>query len=196
MTELEWRRYAIDDETVAAIEAMRPVLEETEEQAERERCMPDVAVSAIRASGVWKTAVPKAVGGWEASPVLEYEITEAVSRISTAAGWTAFIGSFHTSLPAAYMGDEATKAMFGGPEWPVVAGNFAPMGSAEIVDGGVRVSGNYGFASGINHANWVAGGCMVAGADVPGGEFSASAGTDRRRCLSGSRPRTRTYRAR
>ncbi len=162
MSDLKWRRYALGDATAAAIEAMRPVLEATEVQAEQERRMPEAAVQAIRASGVWKTAVPAVLGGWEASPVLEFEITEAISRISTAAGWTAFIGSFHTSLPAAYLGDAAVAEMFGGDQWPVVAGNFAPLGTSEIVDGGIKVSGRYGFGSGINHADWVGGGCMVS----------------------------------
>ena len=166
MPELEWRRYEMDEETAAAIEAMRPVLEETELQAEQERCMPDAAVKAIRDSGVWKTAVPESLGGWEASPVVEFEITEAISRISASAAWTAFIGSFHTSLPAAYLGDQAISEMFGGDQWPVVAGNFAPMGKSEAVDGGVRVTGKYGFASGINHADWVAGGCMVSDGEM------------------------------
>jgi indole-3-acetate monooxygenase len=41
------------------------------------------------------------------------------------------------------------------------AGVFAPTGGAVRVEGGVRVSGRWQFASGITHCDWVWAGCMV-----------------------------------
>lgn len=161
MSNFEWRRYAMTDEQAEAIERLRPVLEATEVQAEEDRRMPADAVEALRASGLWRLASPRAVGGDEADPLVEFEVYEAVSRISTVAGWTTFIGSIHTAFVLAYAGDEAVAAMFEGDEVPVVAGQMAPLGRGEIVDGGLRITGRYSWGSGINHASWVMGGVIV-----------------------------------
>jgi alkylation response protein AidB-like acyl-CoA dehydrogenase len=169
MAELSWRRYAVDDQTLERIEAIRPVLERSEAVAERERCMPAEAVAAIRDAGLWLTASPRATGGHELMPLAEFEIYEAVSRISTVAGWTVFIGSFHTSLVAAHVGENAIAEMYAPGQSPLVAGQLGPFGRAEMGDGGLRVTGRYSWGSGINHASWVVGGALLARDDGPPG---------------------------
>jgi indole-3-acetate monooxygenase len=160
MVRVDWRRYELTDELHSAVERLRPVLEETEVQAEQDRRMPPVAVEALRESGLWRLASPAVLGGMEASPLLQFEVYEAISRISTAGGWTAFIGSIHTAWPLAYLrGDEAAESI-AKSDPPVVAGQLAPVGRAEVVDGGLRVTGRYSWGSGINHATWVMGGAV------------------------------------
>src|SRR5262249_2272933 len=145
MSHLTWRRYAIDDHTLERVAAVESILGETEAAAERERRMPADAVAAIQDSGLWQIASPRAVGGDEVSPLVEYEVYEAVSRISTTGAWNVYIGSFNTSLIAAYVDDNAIDAMYRGGASPVVAGQFPPVGRAERVDGGLCVSGHYSW---------------------------------------------------
>jgi indole-3-acetate monooxygenase len=160
MIRVDWRRYTLTDELHSAVERLRPILEATEEQAERDRRMPPAVVEALKESGLWRLASPAVVGGMEADPLLEFEVYEAISRISTAGCWTAFIGSIHTAWPLAYVhGDEAAQSI-ANSDPPVVAGQLAPLGRAEVVDGGLRVTGRYSWGSGINHATWVMGGAL------------------------------------
>jgi alkylation response protein AidB-like acyl-CoA dehydrogenase len=63
-----------------------------------------------------------------------------------------------------YAGDEGFQAMWGEGRVALVAGQYAPMGTGTKVDGGLRVSGRYSWGSGIDHANWVLGACIVDGA--------------------------------
>ena len=129
--------------------------------AEQDRRLPAAAVEALRESGMLQVASPRSTGGLEASPLLEFEIYEAVSRIATAAGWTTFIGSFHTGWVLSHVSDKALKEMFADAEAPIVAGQLAPMGRAIAERGGIRVTGRYSWGSGINHATWVMGGTTV-----------------------------------
>jgi indole-3-acetate monooxygenase len=164
---LTWPRFVLDESLVSVIEDLRPALESTESVAERDRQAPQQLVDALRASELWRLASPQDVGGMEALPIVEFEVTEAIARISTSAAWTFFIGSFHTSVPAAYVSDEAAAKMYSGSQAPVVAGQLGPIGRASVSDGGILVSGNYSWGSGINHADWVIGGAMLSDGTGP-----------------------------
>ena len=50
----------------------------------------------------------------------------------------------------------------------VASASVAPNGSAEIVAGGHRLSGRWGFASGCDHAQWFLLGSMTKGAGDAG----------------------------
>ena len=47
------------------------------------------------------------------------------------------------------------RAMFGRPPDFRLAGSIRPEGRAIIADGGYIVTGQWDYASGINHANWL-----------------------------------------
>jgi indole-3-acetate monooxygenase len=58
------------------------------------------------------------------------------------------------------MNESGAREVFADPSAPA-AGIAAPAGAAVRVDGGVRVTGRWPFASGITHAEWVWAGCLV-----------------------------------
>lgn len=165
---LPWPAFELGDPLATMIEKIAPTLRATEDEAETLRHLPDVAVTALREAGLFKVSAPEAVGGLEASPVVEMEVFEAVTRASGSAGWNLFVGALHTALPAAYVSDEAAGTMWGGDDWAVVAGQMAPLGVAHEVPGGLRVSGRYSWGSGFRHATWVLAGARVAPADGAG----------------------------
>jgi alkylation response protein AidB-like acyl-CoA dehydrogenase len=163
---MHWHRFELDEATAATIESLRPVLTETERGAEDERKLPRDALDALLDAGLFKIALPREVGGLEAEPLFECEVYEAVARISPTACWNLFIGNLHTAIPTVYAGDEGFEAMWRDGSSPLVAGQYAPVGVGTKVDGGIRVSGRYSWGSGIDHANWVLGACMVDGAGL------------------------------
>ena len=52
----------------------------------------------------------------------------------------------------------------------IFAGSIQPTGTAEAVEGGLRVNGRWPFASGCQHADWIAGACVMTkdGQPLPG----------------------------
>lgn len=167
---LPWPAFELGDPLATMIEKIAPTLRASEDEAERLRHLPDAAVAALREAGLFRISAPSAVGGLEASPVVEMEVFEAVTRASGSAGWNLFVGALHTALPAAYVSDEAAADLWGGDDWAVVAGQMAPLGLAHEVDGGLRVSGRYSWGSGFHHATWVLAGVRVAPTGPDGGE--------------------------
>lgn len=155
-----WLPYRMTAEHAAIVERVRPLIEETELEAERDRQLPHRVYEALAAEGLFKVAMPKELGGWDVDPVVEVEVYEALSRISTAACWNVTAGCINTSWVGAYVSDEAAEEIFGRDD-VVVAGQAPPMGKGRAVPGGVRVTGTYSFGSGMSHARWVMGGYMV-----------------------------------
>jgi alkylation response protein AidB-like acyl-CoA dehydrogenase len=160
-----WPPYRLEAEHAAAVERVRPLIEETELEAERDRQLPRRVYEALAAEGLFRVALPKELGGWDVDPVTEVEVYEALSRISTSACWNVTAGCINTSWVGAYVADDAAEEIFGSGETVVAAGQAPPLGTGREVPGGVRVTGRYSFGSGMSHAHWVIGGYVVPSDD-------------------------------
>ncbi|MFI8931539.1 acyl-CoA dehydrogenase family protein [Streptomyces sp. NPDC053474] len=133
----------------------------------RRRLAPDV-VEALRDAGLMRCAAPASVGAAQAPPADALAGAETIARGDAATGWCVSI-AMATSLLAAYLPAAGAAEIFGDPR-SIAAGVWAPRGTARPVDGGLVVSGCWPFASGITHADYFFGGCLVEdGRGKPGG---------------------------
>jgi alkylation response protein AidB-like acyl-CoA dehydrogenase len=146
---------------LGAVESVREVLAACADEAETFRTLPTATVEALKTSGLLALKLPTVLGGAEADPVTQIEIIEAVTRIDTSAGWCTMTGATSIGLPGAFLADEAIAQIFIDGSLPTAAGTPRPVGIAVPTDGGYRVSGRWGFASGIRHAQWTIGGTRV-----------------------------------
>jgi alkylation response protein AidB-like acyl-CoA dehydrogenase len=126
--------------------------------SEQQGYLADDTVAALRASGLFATLLPRAVGGLEADPVTAIEVIAELSRADGSAGWTLMAGMVTNAIAAAYFGDEAVEEMFGAGTDVVCAGQIAPRGEAHVEGDGYRIRGRFGFGSGARHADWLFGG--------------------------------------
>lgn len=65
-----------------------------------------------------------------------------------------------TPIYAGFLGEDVAGRLLADPD-TVTAGAIMPMGRAERVPGGYRVTGQWHFGSGITHSTWVVGGVLV-----------------------------------
>lgn len=139
-------------ELLPAIRARRAEIEEG-------RRLPRDLADALKQTRIFALSVPRVIGGEEASPLEFMRVIEAVSTADGSAGWCAMVG-IGNNVAAGYMSEAGAREVFADPTAPL-AGIAAPAGAATRVDGGVRVSGRWPFASGISHARWLWAGCLV-----------------------------------
>jgi alkylation response protein AidB-like acyl-CoA dehydrogenase len=137
-------------------------------ETDRARQLPEELVSALRSSGLLRAGAPVEVDGLELAPGTALRCAEEVARGDASAGWCVSI-AITSSLLAAYLPSEAREELFGGGQG-IAAGVWAPRGKARPVDGGVVVSGRWGFCSGITHADLLFAGCFVDGDTLPTSE--------------------------
>jgi len=124
-------------------------------------------VDALSDTGLFGLLVPRQLGGAEADAPTTLAVFEELSRADGSTGWSFLANACTTAFAAAYTGDEAVAAMFGGARPVVHAGMLGPRGEAKRVDGGYLVHGRYSFGSGCGHADWIGAGTLV----TANGEF-------------------------
>jgi indole-3-acetate monooxygenase len=126
---------------------------------EQGRALPPVLVEKLAGSGLLRSGVPRELGGVEAPPAVSLETAEAVARGDASAGWCVSI-AMTSSLLSAYVTRKGAEEIFGDP-MTVAAGVWAPRGQGRRVDGGVVLSGQWAFCSGIPHADWLFAGFVL-----------------------------------
>ena len=147
--------------------AAREIAPRADAIEEARRLPPDV-VAALVEAGVFALAVPRSLGGHEATAATLLAVIEEIARADGAAGWCAMIGA-SSALMSAYLDETVAREVYGEPG-AITCGVFAPMGRAIAAPGGFRVSGRWPFASGCEHSGWRMGGAIVEGASpLPSG---------------------------
>src|SRR6202048_1871981 len=118
--------------------------------------VPRDMIASMKRAGIFRAATPKRFGG-EALPPHEFLRTiEAIAVADGSAAWVAAFGSANTYLAALPL-ETQRKIYADGPD-QVFAGGLYPLQAARAVEGGVRVTGRWRFASGCMAADWIGGG--------------------------------------
>lgn len=126
---------------------------------EAQRRLPADLALQIADAGLFRMAVPRRLGGAEASPAEIFTVLETVARADAATGWCVMIAGT-TALAAAWLPEHHAEAIFADPH-AITGGVFAPMGKA-IVDGDdFIVSGRWAWASGSANCQWLIGGAVI-----------------------------------
>jgi len=151
------------DDLVAAARALGPLIEAERDRMEAERQLTGPVVAALQELGAFRMAVPRELGGPELDPVTQVRIVEELSRLDGSVGWCVMIAAAASYVPG-FLAPDAARRWFG-PRDACLAGQLAPTGRAQLVDGGYRIDGRFRFASGSGHATMMLAGCLVYDGD-------------------------------
>jgi indole-3-acetate monooxygenase len=144
---------------LAAAQALLPQIREAADEIERERQLPQSLIDAFVAADLFRLTVPLSLGGVELDPETIVRIIETLATADGSTAWCAGVTlQCATSIP--FLSEEVARAMFGTPK-DYMAFTIAPSGRAQAVEGGYRLSGRWGFASGCRHATWMGGSTTV-----------------------------------
>jgi indole-3-acetate monooxygenase len=138
---------------VAAARDLAVLARELAPSTEAGRALAPELLTALRASGLFQLGVPRELGGLEAAPQEALAAVEILARGDASAGWCVGIAAT-SGLNAAYLPPRGAEEVFGSAA-VVPAGVWAPKGIGRPVEGGVELSGQWSFCSGINHADWL-----------------------------------------
>ena len=118
------------------------------------------SVDALAVAGLMGLMVPKAAGGQELPLADIVDVYEEVARADGSTGWCYFAADLTAAFFGAYLPDEGVEGVFS-DGIPVMAGQFAPNGTAAIDGDELVLTGDYQFGSGIAHASWAGAGVLT-----------------------------------
>jgi alkylation response protein AidB-like acyl-CoA dehydrogenase len=144
---------------ITAVRALAPEIQSRGDEIAALRRLPVDLVTTLKATGVFRMAMPKAWGGPEMTPREQCEVYEVLGAADASVAWCAKIGS-DSGYFAAQLDEQAARTLY--PDLDcVTAGQVPPNGLGERVEGGYRLSGHWTFGSGSTHADVIATGFLV-----------------------------------
>lgn len=157
------------DTTTSVLDAARslaPEITARAEEIERERRVALDLIESLTAAGCFRMMRPASNGGMELDLMSVMRVVEALGRADASTGWTVLIGA-GTWLDLAGLPRTTFDEVFPPDRNVIVAGVFAPTGSAVPVEAGYHVNGRWSFASGCQHAEWLYGNCIDTSGEEP-----------------------------
>ena len=141
-----------------------PLLEKNARRTEDDRRVAEENIVAIQKASLFKIMQPKRYGGMEVDFRTKLEVTSALARGCGSTAWTTnlinvchwFVGMWN---------EQAQDDVWGENPDNRVAGVLAATGTAEVVEGGYKVSGRWEWCTGCLHAQWALLGVPILGDD-------------------------------
>ena len=145
---------------------LQPMLRAAGDEIERRREVTPDIVEAMKERGIFRMLLPRSLDGAELDPLTHTAVLELLAQADGSTAWCLGQNS-GCSMIAPYLAPEIAREIFGGRDGILAWGPDLPgAGRTIVVDGGYRVTGQWGFATGSRHATWL--GCHTPLFD-PGG---------------------------
>jgi alkylation response protein AidB-like acyl-CoA dehydrogenase len=145
---------------LTALREFAPEIAARSKQIEDGRRVPNDIVVHLRKLGLFRTLLPRSLGGLELTAPDVVQMLEVLAAADSSVGWVSMIGVsaqiFCSRAPLAML-----EQIYRPDPDALVVGVGSPAGRAEIIEGGYRISGRWPFCSGCQNAQWIAGHCMV-----------------------------------
>jgi 3-hydroxy-9,10-secoandrosta-1,3,5(10)-triene-9,17-dione monooxygenase len=129
-----------------------PRIRELARQMEIDRQLDHDLVEDMDSAGLFSVVVPKRWGGAGLGPHEFNKVVEAVAHGDVSTAWVTGFYNIHNWLLCRYP-LEVQEKLFADRPSVRAAAILSPPGSAERIDGGLRISGRWGYGTGMPHAS-------------------------------------------
>jgi indole-3-acetate monooxygenase len=145
--------------------SLAPIIEQYRDESEQQRHLAKPLYEAMRAMGFFKLWLPRSLGGEEVDFRTGVEVVEQLAKLDGSTGWNLII-ALQSAWMMGFIDPESAAVMMAGNPDATLGGSGTPNGIAIPVEGGYRISGQWPFASGSKHTQWLCGICRVRDGDV------------------------------
>src|SRR5207248_1964900 len=97
-----------------AARALRPLIEASADQIERECQLTEPVVEALASAGLFTMLVPRELGGAQIDPVTYVRIVEEIAQADGSTGWCVMTGAV-VGLSAGSLREDAARSIWGRP---------------------------------------------------------------------------------
>lgn len=140
-------------EMLRRAEALRPTIAAAASAGESARRVPPDVIAALKSAGISRTLQPKRWGGYELAPTALYDAEMAIAEGDMSTAWiVGVLGIIPWAI--ALFDDRAGEDVWGADSTSLICCALRRAGTATPVEGGFRMSGQWAYASGCDHAAW------------------------------------------
>jgi 3-hydroxy-9,10-secoandrosta-1,3,5(10)-triene-9,17-dione monooxygenase len=138
---------------VARAAAMIPTLRARGDECEAGNKVPDATIADFQDAGFFKILQPKRYGGYEMDPEAFYDVQMKVAEGCMSSAWVLGVVAVH-NWQLALFDPKAQEDVWGDDVTTLISSSYMPRAEVTPVDGGYRISGRWGFSSGVDHCEW------------------------------------------
>jgi 3-hydroxy-9,10-secoandrosta-1,3,5(10)-triene-9,17-dione monooxygenase len=132
-------------------------------EGRKARRISEEVVTALRDDGFFRHFTPKSHGGREGTPQQFFQDQIAIAERDMSTAWALGIVAVHNFQIALLPKRTQDEVFAQGPD-AMISSSYNPVGAkVEATDGGVMLSGRWGWSSGCLHCNWVLLGGVIRG---------------------------------
>jgi indole-3-acetate monooxygenase len=143
----------VADDPNARARALRPELLAAADEIERIQDFPEPLISHMHDARLFQLLLPRSVGGVQTDPTTYLRALIEVAQGDGSVAWNMFVAN-SACLLAPFLPLESARTIYASPRAQMAWG-FPAGQTADVVDGGYRVSGRWDFASGSRQATWM-----------------------------------------
>lgn len=139
--------------------ALVPALKERAADTEKRRALSGDVMAELFSAGLLRYFQPVRYGGYAMDWGIQYDLGRILAKGCPSTAWIACVVGGHAAFVGRFP-ERAQDAVWGNAEDVLIAtASVQKTGAVRKDNGGFRLDGTWGFASGVDHAEWV----MVAG---------------------------------
>lgn len=153
-------------ELVRRARAMLPALRARQNDAYAARKLPAETMREMVDNGFFRILQPKRYGGYEMDPQVFFDVQMTLAEACMSTAWVLGVVGCHP-YQLALFDDRAQQEVWGSDPDTLVSSSYQPVGKVEVVEGGFRLSGRWGFSSGCEYCDWVLLGSLIFPKDGP-----------------------------
>lgn len=136
-----------------------PSIRKNAQLTESQGRVADENVTLLQEAGFFRALQPKSFGGSETA-IPEYaECIIDIAEACASTAWACGLLANHSHAIALYS-DKLQKEIWADNPQALISSSVAPMGKWQPAEGGIRLSGRFGWSSGSDHAQWAVLGYM------------------------------------
>ncbi|QCB50228.1 flavin-dependent monooxygenase [Rhodococcus sp. PAMC28707] len=149
-------------DVLGAVRDLLPTIAEAAVKVDETGRVSDQMIHELGKTGVFRLLQPKRYGGTESDPATFFEAVRMISGACGSTGWLTSVLGVHP-WHLALFDDRAQSDVWEPDNGTLVSSAYAPVGRLHPVEGGYRLSGEWLFSSGCDHASWALLGAIVIG---------------------------------
>ena len=154
------RHPADPDSFLRGIDALLPAIRDRAGELEHAGMVSPEVIGWLTEAGMFRAVQPRQWGGLELDAGVFFEAALRVASACGSTGWVASVVGIHPWHIAMFSPEAQGDVWAANPDTRAST-SYAPTGKARRVPGGFRLSGRWGFSSGVDHCDWVILGALV-----------------------------------